>query len=275
MSEGLALASAVLFGFGDFTGGFVTRRLSAWRVMLWSQLFGLLILAAGFLVVRVEAVTPADVFFGALSGLAGAIGIVLFYTALARGTMSVVAPVTGATGAALPVLFDLLTGVSLTGPEWTGIGLGMLAVTSLGLDVTKKGASPQSFLLAIAAGVSFALFFIAFAQTDDASGLCPAAAARMVSIPLAALVALGLGNARLPERSDLPLVATAGGLDMAANVSILLALQRGTLAVGTVLSSLYPAFTALAAIVFLRERPTTVQFGGIVLALGAVVALSV
>lgn len=275
MSEGLALASAALFGFGDFLGGFVTRRLSAWKVMLWSQLLGLPVLAAGFLVVRVEEVTAGDFLFGALSGLAGAIGIVLFYTALARGTMSVVAPVTGATGAALPVLFDLVTGVSLTGREWTGVGIGILAVTVLGLDLTKQGTGRESFLLAVAAGASFALFFIAFAQTDDASGLWPAAAARMVSVPLAAIVAVGLRNARLPSSTDIPLVAGAGGLDMAANVFILLALQRGTLAVGTVLSSLYPAFTALAAIVLLRERPSLTQFGGIALALGAVVALSV
>jgi drug/metabolite transporter (DMT)-like permease len=41
-----------------------------------------------------------------------------------------------------------------------------------------------------------------------------------------------------------------------------------------VLSSLYPAFTAVAAILALRERPTRQQATGITLALAAVIALA-
>ena len=50
---------------------------------------------------------------------------------------------------------------------------------------------------------------------------------------------------------------------------MLLALQTGPLGVSVVLSSIYPAFTVIAAMIVLRERPTAVQRLGIVLALGA------
>ena len=56
-------------------------------------------------------------------------------------------------------------------------------------------------------------------------------------------------------------------------MTILLALQTGPLGINTVLTSLYPAFTALAAVVFLHERPTVGQRIGILLALLAAVVL--
>lgn len=57
---------------------------------------------------------------------------------------------------------------------------------------------------------------------------------------------------------------------------VALALQDGPLGVNSVLASLYPAFTALAAVVVvLRERPSTQETLGIGLATGAVVALAV
>ena len=61
---------------------------------------------------------------------------------------------------------------------------------------------------------------------------------------------------------------------MAANVSIALALQRGPLGISAVLSSLYPAFTAITAVIVLHERPRPGQTVGIVLAMGAIVALA-
>ena len=275
MSQFYALASAVMFGLGDFTGGFITRRLAVWAVMMWSQLIGLGVLALGFLLVPVESVTRGDLAYGALGGAAGFVGLSILYTALARGSMSVVAPITGATGAVLPVVVDVAGGHGLTGLEWLGIGLGIGAVLLLTYDVKKKSLSRESLLLAMTAGAAFAVFFIALAQTDEASGLWPVAAARAVSIPIAITVALVLGVAHRPKLRDTRLLTTAGSLDMAANVSVLLALQRGSLAVSTVLSSLYPAFTAIAAVVILRERPTNTQTSGIAMALGSVIALAV
>ncbi len=61
---------------------------------------------------------------------------------------------------------------------------------------------------------------------------------------------------------------------MGANIALLLALQRGSLAVTSVLSSLYPAFTAIAAVLILKERPSRNQTAGIAIAVAAVVALA-
>lgn len=274
MSQFLALASAAFYGMGDFTGGLATKRLPIWTVMMWSQLAGLFLLAVGLLVVPAESVTATDVLFGGLAGLAGFLGLVILYQALAGGTMSVVAPITGATGAAIPVIVDVVGGSPLSNMDWIGIGLAIGAVVLLGLELTVKGLSARTFLLAIVAGAAFAAFFIAFAQADEASGLWPVAASRGASVPVAILIAWRFGAARRPDRGDVGLVASVGLLDMAANLLILLSLQRGSLAVTSVLSSLYPAVTVLAAVVFLHERPSATQQSGIGLALLAVVALA-
>lgn len=274
MTELLALSSAALWGFGDFTGGYTTRRMPVWAVMAWSQLFGIAVLALGFVIVPVAAFSVRDLAIGAAGGLIGLVGLTILYAALAKGQMSVVAPITGITTAILPVVYDVATGGHLSRLDWLGIGLGVAAVVLLGLDVTRSRMGKQEVLLALGAGTAFAAFFIALSYTSEASGLWPIAGARAVSLPVAALVALHRGVARRPEAGNMALVATAGGLDMAANIALLLALQRGSLAVSTVLSSLYPAFTVLAAVVVLRERPGRIQIGGIVVALAAAGALA-
>jgi drug/metabolite transporter (DMT)-like permease len=274
MSEFLALASAAMFGLGDFTGGFATRRLPVWTVMAWSQLVGLVVLAAGIIAVPASSVGAGDLGFGAVAGLAGLGGLALLYTALAQGTMSVVAPVTAATGASLPVAYDLATGARPSPLQWLGLCLGVLAVALLGIETKRRTPDRRSVMLALSAGTGFAVFFIALAQTDPAAGVWPVVAARSVSIPLAFAAAGLAGRPSPPRRAEAGLVAGAGLLDTAANVAVLAALQRGSLAISTVLSSLYPVFTAVAAVVVLRERPGVKQTAGIVLAVGAVAALA-
>jgi drug/metabolite transporter (DMT)-like permease len=68
-------------------------------------------------------------------------------------------------------------------------------------------------------------------------------------------------------------IAGAGLFDMGANLLIAAALQRGPLGVVSVLSSLYPVVTALAAVVVLKERLSRTQLVGVGLAMIAVVLL--
>lgn len=270
----LALLSAVLFGVADFTGGFVTRRLPVWKVIPWSQLLGLPLLVIGLLVVPAEEVTALDLALGAVGGIAGLAGLAILYSALAAGTMSVVAPISGAVAAAIPVIFDLSRGEELSPLQIFGIVLALAAVLLVGLDHSARHLDGRLLLQAAAAGAAFAVFFIALGFTDEASGLWPLVAARTATVPIAFAVALGLGVAARPRDDDLRLVAVAGTLDMGANVAIALALQRGPIGVSSVLSSLYPAVTAVVAVVVLNERPSTQQLVGIGFALAAVLALA-
>lgn len=275
MSQLLALASALFFGIGDFVGGYVTRTVNVWRVTFWSQLIGVPVLVAGVALVEASTVTLADLTWGALAGLFGLGGLVIFYSTLARGAVAIVAPITGATGAALPVAFGVFWGESLSPAQLAGVLLAVAAIVLLSAHEGPDRVTTPQVLRAMAAGIGFALFFVLLSRTSADSGLWPLFAARAVTLPAAGLVALALRQARPPRGSDLRLVAVVGVFDMAANVTIALALQRGGLAVNAVLSSLYPAVTALLAIVLLSERPQARQWVGLVAATLAVAGLAI
>lgn len=273
MSSSLAIVAALFYGFADFAGGYATRRLSVWTVIAWAQLLGLGLLAVGVVVVPASAVTRADLLWGAGAGLAGLIGLALLYLALARGSMTIAAPISGAVAAVIPVLVDVIAGTGLTTRQWLGVGLALGAILLVGLEHSSGRLDRRSLLYAVVAGALFGVFFVAFSQTDPASGLWPLVTARAISVPIAFAMAASRGVVAPPRSELLGIVAVAGNLDMAANIAGALALQRGPAGVTAVLVSLYPAVTAGMAMLVLRERPTRLQLLGVGLALGAVIAL--
>ncbi len=273
MTLALALGGAVFYGFADFSGGFAAKRNPPWGVTYLSQTIGLIALVVALFVLPAEEVTLADVLWGAGAGIGGVVGVGLLYRALAEGTMAVVSPVTAATTAAIPVVVDLATGGSLTPLAAAGVVVAVVAIATIARERAARRLSPRLLVLALAAGTGFAIFFIAIAQTSEASGFWPLVAARTVTIPLGFLLHRTLERPMRLNRSSLGWVSSAGLLDMGANLLVAVALQRGPLGIVSVLTSLYPAVTALTATVVLRERLTRVQMLGVFLAMVAVVML--
>jgi drug/metabolite transporter (DMT)-like permease len=273
----LALASAVVYGAADFLGGLASRRASVFGVVALSQVVGLAALLA-LLPWLGGPVGPADLAWGAAAGLAGAAGLVVFFRALAGGVMSVIAPVTAVTAAAVPVLVGLLAGNRI-GP-WAagGIALALTAVVLVSAEGglwALRSARPASLGPALIAGTAFGLFFVLLDRTAQTSGLTPLVAARAASVALVVAVALAGRQALQVSRAALPLVAMSGVGDMSANALFLLATQTdGQLAVTGVLASLYPVSTVLLAQALLRERLAGAQVAGLGAAVVAVVLIT-
>ncbi|MCW2740140.1 MAG: conserved rane protein of unknown function [Blastococcus sp.] len=274
----LALASAVVYGTSDFLGGLASRRASVFGVVALSQVSGLvgLLLLLPWLGGPVGVV---DMAWGAAAGLAGATGLVIFFRTLARGVMSVVAPITAVTAAAVPVLVGLAGGERIG--VWTGLGI-VLALVAVVLVSAEGGLSalraarPASIPPALAAGTAFGVFFVFLDRTGDDTGLTPLVAARLASVVLVVAVAV-LGRRPLRvARTALPLVAASGVGDMTANALFLLATQQdAALAIVGVLASLYPVSTVVLAQVLLRERLVPAQLAGLAAAFVAVVLITV
>jgi len=275
MSQLLAIISSAFYGIADFSGGLASRSLAAWRVTAWSQLVGVVLLLGGLFVVEAPTVEGQDLLYGAVGGLFGLLGVAMLYTALAAGTMSVVSPITGVLAATFPIAWGLFSGETISAAQWFGIALASLAVVLITRTHSETRITRAVLFQAVAAAVGFGLFFIALGQTAEASGLWPLAAARSASIPVAFAIAALYKSSSVPPRALLPIVVFAGLTDMAANLAGLLALQMGPLGINSVLISLYPAFTVLAAIVVLKESPTNVQRIGIAAALVAAAVLAV
>jgi drug/metabolite transporter (DMT)-like permease len=273
----LALASAVVYGASDFLGGLASRRASVFAVVALSQAVGLVALLL-LLPWLGGPVTGTDVAWGAASGLAGATGLMIFFRTLAGGVMSVVAPTTAVTAAAVPVLVGVATGDRIGGWATAGILLALVAVALVSAEEglgALRSARPAALLPALLAGSAFGLFFVLLDQPGDDSRLTPLVAARVASIALVLLVAgTTRRSLRLP-RSALPLVAVSGVGDMAANALFLLATQApGQLVITGVLASLYPVSTVVLAQTLLRERLSGAQVAGLATAVVAVVLIA-
>ena len=229
------------------------------------------------LFVASERVTTTDACWAVGSGVAVALGLVCFYTAMTRGLISVVAPVTAVTGALVPLLYALGGGERPREAAVAGIALAIVAIglVSLGpMGPAEAAASRDALPLAIAAGVLFGLFYVCFARVHEDAGLWPVAISRLTSATVLVALAIVLTGGLSVGRAAAPWVVAIGALEVAAAVTLLLALQRGPISVASVLASLYPVTTTFLAALVLRERLRGLQLAGVALALVAVALIS-
>ena len=270
----LGVATAALFGSGDFFGGLASRRSPALAVTGIVYAVGVVAFAVLLLVWRPDLVTRSDMLWGAVSGLAGTVGIIALYAALAIGRMSIVAPITAALSGAGPALFDLATGAQLRPVTVVGLVLALVAViivsTTTG-TVEEHGMPPLAVALSVLAGASFASSLVSLSLTQAASGFAPLLIARVVGT-------LVMGVALVARRKEMSMdvsagrmAAAAGLLDAGANITMISAIRIGPLAVASVVGSLYPVMTMLLARIVLGERLKRHQAFGVALALAAVV----
>ncbi|MFK4036774.1 EamA family transporter [Nonomuraea wenchangensis] len=274
----LATACAVVYGTADFFGGLATRRTQVLAVVALSQLAGLALVLVLLPVLPGTVGGPA-LLWGLAAGLSGAAGLALFYRALATSVMSVVAPTTAVTSAALPVLFGLVTGERPAFWALVGVVLALGSVLLVSQDRSTGGEKVPSAGLATAllAGAGFGGFFILLAMAPADAGLWPLVGARLSSVTAVTLVALAAGRALRPRdgAGALRVIVAAGVLDMVANVLYLLAQRQGLLSLVAVVVSLYPASTLLLARRVLGERLNGIQVTGVACALGAVALIAV
>jgi drug/metabolite transporter (DMT)-like permease len=225
-------------------------------------------------VIPATVVTSRDLLLGAGVGVSGGIGVTALYGALARGRMSVVAPITAALSGSLPALYDFARGTALRPLALAGLGLALVAiviVSSVGHPEDRAGMPPIAIGLSLLSGFAFSAGFILLSLTGKGAGIMPLVAARLVSgVALGAIVLVkGRGRFRLARAALVPALL-AGALDSTANITMLAAIRIGPLAIASVLGSLYPVATILLARFVLKERLHWAQRVGITLALVAV-----
>jgi drug/metabolite transporter (DMT)-like permease len=280
----LALASAALYGAADFLGGFASKRAPVLSVLVLSQLVSVATVLVALCIFPPAVVHRADLAWGAVAGLVGGAGLVLFYAGLASGTMSVFAPITGVAAIAVPVLVGLVEGERPRPAPLAGIMLAAVAVCCVSIAIVPRGTdgrvslraaiSGRELMTAIMAGGAFGVFYVAIKHTAPAAGLWPLCAARGTSVVAFAVAAVATGRGLRAPRTVLPVIGWTGIVDMVANICFVLALARGMLSIVATLASLYPAATVVLARVVLRERLGPVQGIGLGVATIAVGLMS-
>jgi len=269
------LASSAAWGAGDFSGGLATKKGNVYSVVLVSQIIGGIFLVALALIFGENIPPTSDLIFGALAGIAGMIGLLGLYSGLAHGRMGVVAPLTAVLSAAVPILFSLITeGIPPT-LQIIGFALALLAVGLLSGAGSSSAIRPAEIGYALLAGSGFALFFILIDQANETAVFWPLSSARLAAVVCLAIYIAIRGVWSTPSRSAMPLIILVGLLDALGNTFFTLAARFGRLDLAATLSSLYPATTVLLAFFFLHERLSRPQLLGVLLALIALIMITI
>lgn len=280
----LAAISAITFGVGDFLGGLSARRMAAATTALVTQVVGLAVVVVAAVAVG-GSPSGGDLLWGVAAGVVGPTALMVFYWSLGAGQMSVVAPVSAVTSALVPLLYGLLDGER---PGALALGGALLALPAIVLisrepgdprgaderDDPPRGSTPLKVLAgAAASGIGFGTFFVLLSRSADDSGLWPLTSARLVAVPVVAVVVLA-GGRTAADRVGVAMAAGAGAFDIGANTAFLLASRQGLLTLVGVIGSMYPASTVVLARVLLNERLARHQLMGLGLALIALVAVT-
>ncbi|THB76785.1 MAG: DMT family transporter [Desulfobacteraceae bacterium] len=275
----LSIAACLGWGVADFIGGFKSRRIPVMSILLVSSWTGAVMF--GMLVIVTGARLPQNpgVFWAVPAGICGILAMFFLYRGLARGTMSVIAPIS-ATGVIIPVIFGLLCGEPLTLLSLAGIVIAVIGSTLAAIE-NHQEADRQRLTrgvgLAVASAVFIGLYFIFMDSAATHDPLWASLCMRLSNLAALALVFLSgrsKGSVGWPPRSHLHWIILMGALDTLAAYAFVLATSKGLLSEVAVISSLYPAVTITLSTVILRERISHTQKSGIILALVGVVLIS-
>ena len=283
----MALASAVLWGGGDFSGGMGTKTAGGsmpgtLRVVLTSHSASFCALVILALVRGDQFPHGAPLYWGLLAGVLAGLSLTGFYIALSQGAMGVSAAISGLLAAAIPA------GVAIAQEGWPGwLRIAGFVVAGASIWMIAAGDNPEAkpvpastTWLAILSGAGFGVYFTALKFAGAAGVVWPMATARIGSLTTCSLllVATMLSGGRyqrrwLPGRAVLWALSTAL-LDTSGNLLFIAATRAGRLDVAAVLASLYPASTILLAAWMLHEKPTRRQGLGMLVAGAAIVMIT-
>jgi len=281
----LALGSSLLWGVADFFGGKTSRGRSTVLVVLISQMAGFLLALIVAIVSRSFSAPTGYLPWAIGAGMAGASAVVLFYQALAIGTMGIVAPI-AALGVIIPVLFGVFSGVVPSALCLAGIVIAIagVVITARPTDAAvRTERHALSILLAIGAATGFGLLQYAISGGAHYSTVMTMLVMRCTTIPL---LALGIGLSLHPGRrgprepaSGFPpkviaLIIVIGVFDVSANLLFAQASIYGALSVVAVLGSLYPATTVLLARIVDKEKMSPLQNAGVLSAITGVAMIA-
>lgn len=272
--------SALSWGAGDFAGGLASRKLGAYRAVLYADFFGLLLICIALLLYR-EEIPSLSVFINSIIGGAlGSVGLLTLYYSLTKGQMSIAAPVSALFAALRPVIVGAIT-EGLPGlMQLIGFAI---ALASIWLIARGNETEPfrlqhlADLRLPILAGIGFGSYFIFihYATQETDTVLWTMVASRLAGTVLLFIVVLIRREALSVPRIAWNVVFYNATLDVAGNFFYILASRYGRLDVAAVLSSLYPASTVLLAWIVLKEKIAPKQTVGILLALGAIVLMTI
>src|SRR4051812_44958844 len=274
---GLALCASLAWGVGDFIGGMKSRVLPVLVVLVCSQVVGFAWIGAVALIAQQPVPAAHYVLFAVLSAVAGTIGLACFFRAMAIGKMSLVVPI-AALAPVVPVVVGIATGDRPSALQVVGMAVALSGALLASREPDREGRGGSKLaaggLLAAMSAFAWGWFFLALDEASDGGAVWASLVNRTTSVLLLLTAAAFIRPRLRAARPHLPALATAGTLDVSANLLFAAATTQGLISLVSVAGSLYPIVTVILARIVLKERVHRVQELGVAAALGGVVLIA-
>jgi drug/metabolite transporter (DMT)-like permease len=270
------LGAALSWAIATLSSSRSSRMIGAFSVLAW-------VMTVGFVLAVVPAaLTPQHLGIPEIAalitiGISYNVGLLLAYTALTTGRVSIVAPITATEGAAA-ALISVALGETINLP--TAVVLAVIAVGVVLAAVERSGGEQpdphvvRTAALALAAAASFSIgLVVAGRLASSVSPIWVVAGPRTVGVLVIALPLLLMGRLRI-VRAAIPLVILSGILEASGSALYVIAAKDGV-AAAAVLSSQFAAIAAIGAFLLFGERLQKIQVVGVVLIGVGVTALAV
>ena len=276
--------SSLSFGTADFMARFTSRAIGVRSALLGVLVVGCIVMTGWVFVADVELIwSTAGWYWVVASGAATTIMTLLLYLGLARGPISLVAPIV-ASHPVLVVALAVVFGARPTLVEWLTMGLtivGVIIVARATQDEASSRANHSKLELQMTTRIAIAAMIVYAVLVFTAQRAVPIYGevqtlwmARLVS--LGVLVSLMCFKRERPVLSlrILPLVFAQGLLDGLGYLTLFAGSGGPSAEIAAVVASTFGVVTVLLARVILREQINIVQWTGIVLIFGCVAVLS-
>lgn len=269
----LAVASALVWGSGDFCGGRAATRLNPFQVLFLAAVSGMALLVAAALATGESFGPSRSLLWAAGAGLAGGGGIVALYRGLAIGSAATVAPLASVLAAVLPVVVGVATEGAPRPLQIVGFVLAVVGIFLVARSAPDGRSARAGIEMGLLAGLGFGGFLVLAAQVTGDTVYVPLTVARAMMLGTA-LVMMRVRRLEVPQLVSHSMGLLAGLLDAGGNVLYLLARQHVRMDMAAVLSSLYPVSTVVLARLVTGERVSPAQWTGGALCIASVALIA-
>ncbi|MCP4328604.1 MAG: DMT family transporter [Alphaproteobacteria bacterium] len=275
---------ALGLGSADFMGRFSSRAIGPHNALLGMLLSSAILASLWVWLSGTHLVWDGDkIWWSVLNGIATTVMTLLLYWGLARGPVSVVAPIVAAHPVLVTLFYAAAWGVRPTAIEWTA-----MAVTLIGAAVVARSAEPEAdsehhdrkffhvtILIAALSSLAYAVLVIAGQSAAPVFGEIQTLwMGRLFSVTTLMLIfAMQRRAPHMPMRWW-PFLAAQGLLDAGGYVALFAGSHGDDAGVAAVTASTFGVVTVLLAWSILRERINALQWLGIVLVFAGIVVLS-
>jgi drug/metabolite transporter (DMT)-like permease len=268
----LGLLTALGWGTADFIARFTGRAMGHMLALLGMLLVGSILLPIAVWQLRLPLVWEVDGWWLLLlTGTGVTVATMLLYWGLARGPVTIVAPIVSSYPA-FNLLLALGMGVRPTAVQWGAMGAVVAGVATVAVAARhfegdrrfSRTGLYKTVRISLASSLAFAITVAAAQHAGTIYGeLQTVCLARWIS-----LIVCGSALFIFKQRPSLPLrwwpvLALQGLLDAGAYVALARSGTSSAPEIAAVVASTFGAVTVLLARVFLKEAMTWLQWAGI------------